>query len=167
MSPRAACTRLAVVAVMAATVSALALAASAAAATCPRTTLADIEDEVMCPVCGTPLQLATEAPQAQRERALIVRLIARCRSKDEIKRELVAEFGPRVLALPEDRGTRLASYLVPGLALGFAVLALVFAARRWRRGGSRAAAAATATAADGGDPDDPRVDRELERSGLL
>ena len=37
---------------------------------CPKTTLGDIEDEVMCPVCGTPLGLATEAPQAQRERAL-------------------------------------------------------------------------------------------------
>ncbi|SEH10163.1 cytochrome c-type biogenesis protein CcmH [Thermoleophilum album] len=164
MSPRAAFTRLAVVAVLAATVSALALAASAAAATCPRTTLADVEDEVMCPVCGTPLQLVTEAPQAQRERALIVRLIARCRSKEEIKRALVAEFGPRVLALPEDRGTRLASYLVPTLALGFAVLGLVFAARRWRRSGGRALAATTAAR---GDPHDPRVDRELERSGLL
>ena len=31
----------------------------------------------MCPVCGTPLGLATEAPQAQRERAYIQRLIDR------------------------------------------------------------------------------------------
>ena len=38
---------------------------------CPKTTLGDVEDEVMCPVCGTPLGLATEAPQAERERALI------------------------------------------------------------------------------------------------
>ena len=64
----------------------LALAVPAAAtADCPKTTLGDVEDEVMCPVCGTPLELATEAPQAQREREYIEQLIADCRSKDEVK----------------------------------------------------------------------------------
>ena len=42
----------------------LAPAAAALAADCPQTTLGDVEDEVMCPVCGVPLGLATEAPQA-------------------------------------------------------------------------------------------------------
>ena len=58
----------------------------------------------MCPVCGTPLGLASESPQAQRERAYIERLIASCRSKDEVKQALVAEFGDSVLALPGDQG---------------------------------------------------------------
>ena len=44
----------------------LAAAPAALAQDCPQTTLGDIEDEVMCPICGTPLGLATEAPQAQR-----------------------------------------------------------------------------------------------------
>ena len=44
------------------------IAAPAAAAQCPQATLGDIEDEVMCPVCGTPLALATEAPQAIQQR---------------------------------------------------------------------------------------------------
>jgi hypothetical protein len=45
-----------------------ALAAPAAAlAAQPRTTLNDIEDEVMCVVCGVPLNIA-ESPQADRER---------------------------------------------------------------------------------------------------
>ena len=59
---------------------ALSVAAGASAQSCPRTTLADVEDEVMCPVCGTPLGLASEAPQAQRERAYIERMIASCKS---------------------------------------------------------------------------------------
>ena len=80
---------------------ALALPAGAAvAADCPKTTLAAVEAEVMCPVCGTPLGLATEAPQANRERAFIQRLVERCRSKEEIKEILVAQYGPGVLALP-------------------------------------------------------------------
>ena len=53
------------------------LAPSAAlAADCPRTSLSAVEDEVMCVVCGTPLELATEAPQANRERALIQSLVS-------------------------------------------------------------------------------------------
>ena len=47
---------------------ALALAAAApAGAAEPQTSLADIEDEVMCTICGTTLQLAN-APQANQQR---------------------------------------------------------------------------------------------------
>lgn len=83
----------------------------------PRTSLAEIDDEVMCPVCGTPLELATEAPQAQREREFIRRLAGEGRSKEQIKAALVAEFGDEVLALPRARGFDRAAYLVPVAAL--------------------------------------------------
>jgi cytochrome c-type biogenesis protein CcmH len=116
-----------------AAVAALALLPAAAAANCPRTTLSDVEDEVMCPVCGVPLELATEAPQAQRERAYIQRLIHGCRSKEQIKQALVAQFGEQVLAKPDDKGFDLAAYLVPVLGLVLAALALGLAAWRWRR----------------------------------
>jgi cytochrome c-type biogenesis protein CcmH/NrfF len=117
----------------------LALAAPAAAA-CPQTSLGDLEDEVMCPVCGTSLGLATEAPQAQRERAFIQGLIDDCKSKDEIKDALVAEFGDGVLALPDDDGFDLAAYLVPLAILLGAGGAIAVGVRRWR--------ARPATAAD-------------------
>ena len=39
--------------------------------------------------------VASEAPQAQRERAFIQRLIDQCKSKEQIKTALVAEFGDR------------------------------------------------------------------------
>ncbi len=54
----------------------LAAPAVAAAATCPRTSLGDVEDEVMCLECGVPLDVAEGSGQAQRERAFIVRQIA-------------------------------------------------------------------------------------------
>ena len=133
----------------------LALPAAAVAA-CPQTTLGDVEDEVMCPVCGTPLSLATEAPQAQRERELIERLIARCRSKDEIKRVLVAQFGDEVLALPDDEGFDLAAYLVPGLALLFGAGAVALAVLRWRANRWRR----WPDHPPGSDPGDPAGDRE-------
>jgi cytochrome c-type biogenesis protein CcmH len=115
----------------------LALAAPAAAQDCPKTTLGDVEDEVMCPVCGTPLALATEAPQAQDQRAYIEELIAQCRSKDEIKEALVAEYGEGVLALPGDEGDDdlgdVLVYVIPALGLLLAAGGIAFAVMRWRR----------------------------------
>ena len=113
---------------------ALLLAAPLAAAGAPRASLPDIEDEVMCPVCGVPLSIA-EAPQAQREREFIRGLIARGYDKPRIKRALEAEFGPAVLALPRKSGFDLAAYLVP-ILLGLAAAAGVgIALARWRRRG--------------------------------
>jgi cytochrome c-type biogenesis protein CcmH len=109
----------------------LGITAIPAAAAEPRASLTDIEDEVMCPICGTPLNLA-EAPQAERERAFIRRQIANGQTKEEIKDALVREYGPEVLATPESEGFDLAAWLVPGGGILLAVLALALAVRRWR-----------------------------------
>jgi cytochrome c-type biogenesis protein CcmH len=109
------------------------LAPAAPAAESPPS-LAQIEEEVMCPVCGTLLQLA-EAPQAQREKAFIARLIAEGRSEEQIKDALVAEYGEEVLALPEGSGFNLSAYLVPIVAFLLAAAALAVGILRWRRAG--------------------------------
>ena len=135
----------------------------AVASACPKTTLGDIEDEVMCSICKTPLALAEEAPQAQRERAFIEREIAACRSKDQIKRALVAQFGPAVLALPGDAGddngvADKLIYIVPAVGLLLAAAAIGLTANRWRhrrQGPTPAAAGDTA-----------RVDLDMERYDL-
>jgi cytochrome c-type biogenesis protein CcmH len=111
---------------------ALLLAFAPAALACPKTSLGDLEDEVMCPVCGTSLGLATEAPQAQRERAYIQGLVDQCKSKDEIKDALVAQFGDQVLAQPDDEGFDLAAYLIPLAILLTGAGAVVIGVRRWR-----------------------------------
>ena len=112
---------------------ALALPATALAAGCVQTTVVDLEDEVMCPVCGMPLGLAREAPQARRERAFIARQIAACRSKDDIKAALVEEFGPAVLAEPPRGGFGATVYGVPLVAGGAVLAGVILALRRWRR----------------------------------
>jgi len=111
----------------------LALAAPAAAE--PRASLPDIEDEVMCPICGVTLELATEAPQAIQEREFIRELIAEGQTKEQIKDALVAEFGDQVLAVPETEGFDLAAWLVPGAAIVIAAGAIFVGLRRWRRAG--------------------------------
>ncbi len=107
---------------------------SAAAAT-PQTSLSEISSEVMCPVCGTLLELA-ESPQAQREKAFVSRLVAEGKSKDEIKDALVTEYGTEVLALPQGSGFDLSAYLVPIVAFVIAVIALAVGVLRWRRAGA-------------------------------
>jgi cytochrome c-type biogenesis protein CcmH len=139
--------------------------AAAVAKDCPQTTLGDIEDEVMCPVCGTPLGLASESPQAQRERAYIERLIAQCKSKDEVKQALVAEFGDRVLALPGDEGDTSVGdvlvYVVPAVGIVLAAAGIAFAVVRWRRRRQAPGRGGTLATADGA-----RLDDDMERYDL-
>lgn len=144
------------------------VATPAAAAACPQTNLPDLEDEVMCTVCGTTLGLATEAPQAQRERAFILARVERCESKDQIKAALAAEFGAEVLATPDEEGFGAAAYLVPVLVLLGGVAAVVVTALRSRR--RRAAVASDPGAGDGAPVPSTgsaaRLDADLERYDL-
>ena len=142
----------------------LALAAPALAATAePQTNLADIEDEVMCVVCGVPLELATDAPQAIQERNLIRHLIAQGLTKDEIKDRLVAEYGDEVLATPSDSGFDLAAWLVPGAAIVIAAVAIAIGLRRWRRrGDAEPPDTGPAVTAD----ESKRIDEDLARYRL-
>ena len=78
----------------------LLLAAPAVASACPKTSTSDVAGEVMCLQCGVPLNLAQDAPSAKRERAFIQQLVDQCRSKEQIKTALVAQFGDKVLADP-------------------------------------------------------------------
>ncbi len=159
--------------IVAALVAAVALAAPTAALAqdCPRTSLGDIEDEVMCPICGTPLGLATESPQAQDEREFIQRLIDDCRSKDQIKTALVAQYGERVLALPGDEGGDddlgdVLVYVVPALAVLLAAGRdrLRGAALAPQRPGGQATRRRSAAAAGG--PASKELDADLERYDL-
>jgi cytochrome c-type biogenesis protein CcmH/NrfF len=110
----------------------LLIGAPAAAAREEQADLADISDEVMCVVCGVPLELAQEAPQAEAERNFIRKLIAAGETKDEIKDALVAEYGEQVLAVPGDEGFDLAAWVVPGLAFLLAAGGIALALHRWR-----------------------------------
>lgn len=148
------------------TAAALLATSSVGLAAAPQTTLTDIESEVMCPICGTLLELA-ESPQAARERAFISGLIAEGRTKAEIKDELVAQYGDRVLALPQGSGFDLSAYLVPAIGFVLAAVAVAASVWRWRNRPDRS----------GGDEDDPeprapsgedaeRLDADLARYDL-
>lgn len=152
---------------MAALVAALALMAAGplnAGAATTQTSVSEISSEVMCPVCGTLLELA-EAPQAQRQKVFIARLVAAGKSKNQIKDALVAEYGEEVLAVPRGSGFDLSAYLVPIVAFAIAVAALAIGVLRWRRAGT--SPSDERPSPDGPSPEDSeRLDADLARYDL-
>jgi cytochrome c-type biogenesis protein CcmH len=98
----------------------------------PPPTLSDIEDEVVCPTCKVTLD-QSDAPVADRMRAYIRGRIAAGDSKEEIKAKLVAQFGPRVLAVPQRRGFDLLAWVLPIGAAILAAGAVGVVAWRWSR----------------------------------
>ena len=110
---------------------------------------ADLEAELVCPVCGTTLD-QSDAPIAQRMKRYIRQRLAAGASEKQSKAELVDQFGPGVLAEPPKSGFNLLAWLVP---LGIGVLGAAFVAVlavAWSRRRT-------------GDAAEPELDPELER----
>jgi cytochrome c-type biogenesis protein CcmH/NrfF len=142
---------------------ATAVLAAPSAIAAERASLTEIEKQVMCPVCGTLLQLA-ESPQAQREKAFIQRLIAEGKTEAQIKDALVAEYGDEVLALPQDSGFSLSAYVVPIVAFLVAAVALALGVLRWRRASGSGQDQPAAAGPKGDDAE--RLDADLARYDL-
>ena len=138
------------------------LAPAAARAGEQHPTLAELEGEVMCPTCHTTLDQSS-SPVADRIRAFIRARIAAGDTKSGIERELVAQFGPAILAAPPHKGFGLLAWWLPiaGLLVGLA--AVTAGVWQW----SRSREPVAAEAAPGEAPLEPelerRVDEELAR----
>lgn len=109
---------------------ALLLCGSASAAGPPKA--ADLEAELVCPVCETTLDQST-APVAERMKTFIRVRIAAGDTEQEIKDALVAEFGPAVLAKPPEGGFGLLAWLLPLAALIAGAIAIAVLLRSWSR----------------------------------
>ena len=125
----------------------------------PRSSLTDIENDVMCVVCNTPLAVS-QSPQADAERRFISGLIAKGYTKSQIERALVAQYGPAVLALPPAHGFNLTVYVLPAAILLLGAAGLAFALPRWRR--RTRALEGRASSAAGAPSLDPTDARRLE-----
>jgi cytochrome c-type biogenesis protein CcmH len=112
---------------------ALVFAAPAAAACAhPRTSLAYLEGQVMCPTCHTTLDQSDSAA-AQRIEAFISRKISACWTKEQIEAALVANYGPGILAAPSHKGFDLLAWWLPIAGVLGGGLVLAFGVWRWSR----------------------------------
>jgi cytochrome c-type biogenesis protein CcmH len=120
-------------------------------------TQAELEGEVMCPVCGTTLD-QSDSPAAQQIKRVIARGIAAGESKSEIEDRLVANYGDSILAAPPHHGLGLLAWWLP--IVGITAAAVLVGAGAWRWSRTREPAAPA-------EPLDPalerRVDDELRR----
>ena len=112
---------------------ALAFAGPAAAACAqPRTSLAYLEGQVMCPTCHTTLDQSDSAA-ARRIEAFIQTRIDQCATAAQIKSELVANFGAGILAAPPRKGFDLLAWWLPIGGVLAGALLLGVGVWRWSR----------------------------------
>jgi cytochrome c-type biogenesis protein CcmH len=137
----------------------LALPASAAASE-KHPTLRELEGDLMCPTCGTSLELSN-APAADQIRRFVRARIAAGDTKSEIEDKLVAEFGRGVLASPPKEGFDLLAWVLPLLALGLGAAAIGVLVVRWSRA-REPEPAAGAAGANGRVPLDPALEQRLD-----
>jgi cytochrome c-type biogenesis protein CcmH len=128
------------VAVLCATI-ALAATPAAWAAAKPRTSLTDVESDVMCTICHEPLAEA-QSLEADQERSYIRGLIAQGLTKAQIEQDLVVQYGPGVLGRPPAQGLNLTVYILPPAILLAGIVILAVTLPRWRRRTRAAAQAA-------------------------
>jgi cytochrome c-type biogenesis protein CcmH len=115
-------------------------------------TLAELEGEVMCPVCGTTLDQSNSPAAVQIKRVIATR-IAAGDTKSQIEDKLVAEYGEAILAAPPRKGFGLVAWWLP--VAGIVAAAMVVGAGAWRWARSREPAPV-------GPPLDPSSERRLD-----
>ena len=140
---------------------ALGMGAAGSGSTDTHTSLPVIERQVMCVTCKIPLNVA-QSQQADRERAFIQSLIDEGQTEAQIKRSLVAQYGPTVLALPAAHGFDLTVYLVPLAAFLALLTTLAVLLPRWRRR-AREQAAGTVETPRLSSADSARLDADLAK----
>jgi cytochrome c-type biogenesis protein CcmH len=139
---------------------ALVIGVPAALASEQHPTLHELEGQLMCPTCGTPLDMS-EAPAANRIRAFITARIRAGDTRSEIMDKLVAQFGPEIRAAPPASGFGLLAWLLPLVALVGGGVVIGFYAWRWSHS-REPAPVGGAPEQNGRAPLDPDVERRLE-----
>jgi cytochrome c-type biogenesis protein CcmH len=112
---------------------ALALAAPAAAACAqPRTSMAYMEGQVMCPICHTTLDMSNSAAALQIDGFIRAR-IAKCWTSQRIEAALVQNYGKGILAAPPDSGFDILAWWLPIAGVLGGAIVLAFGVWRWSR----------------------------------
>jgi cytochrome c-type biogenesis protein CcmH len=138
------------------------LLAPAAMASERHPTLNELENEVMCPVCGTTLAQSDSAAAKQIERDIQIK-IREGWTKSRIENFLVQQYGESILASPSKHGFNLLAWLLPVVGLIGAAAVLGVAAWGWSRGRAEPETPAVQSS-NGQGPMDPELERRLDEA---
>jgi cytochrome c-type biogenesis protein CcmH len=92
----------------------------------------DLEAEFVCPTCKTTLD-QSDSPIARRMKQVIRNSLAEGKTEAQIRHQLVAQFGPAVVAEPPKKGFDLLAWLVPLGILAAGAVGVGAIAWGWRR----------------------------------
>jgi cytochrome c-type biogenesis protein CcmH len=125
-------------------------------------TQSELEAELVCPTCHTPLD-ESSSPIAQQMKAFIRQRIAAGATRSEIIDELVGppnNLGPAVLGVPQTHGFDLLAWILPFAGIGIGAAGLGGGAWYWSRNrpGDDSPLATT------GPPLDPELDRRVDEA---
>jgi cytochrome c-type biogenesis protein CcmH/NrfF len=86
----------------------------------------------MCPTCHTTLDQSDSAAALQIEHYISKR-ISQCATAQQIESELVANYGPAILAAPPHKGFDLLAWWLPIVGVLAGAVILAFGVWRWSR----------------------------------
>jgi cytochrome c-type biogenesis protein CcmH/NrfF len=126
--------------------------------------LPQVQQDFMCTVCHEPLNEA-RSDEAYQENGILRQLIAQGDGLPQIKRVMVSQYGPGVLADPPAHGFNLFAYIIPGVVIALGVATIAITIPRWRRGATRRQTAHPSDSAASAlsDEDAQRLDADLAR----
>jgi cytochrome c-type biogenesis protein CcmH len=110
------------------------LLAAPAAASEQHPTLLELESQIMCPVCAGETLAQSDSPAAAQVKRYIQRRIAAGDTRSQIKRELVSQYGTRILAAPPRHGFDLLAWVLPLVLILGGAGAMAVLAWHWTRG---------------------------------
>jgi cytochrome c-type biogenesis protein CcmH len=126
-----------------------------------RPTQAEVEKELICPVCKPATLDQSDSEIARNMKGFIARRIAAGDTKSEIKDKLVDQFGGQVLAAPPRSGFNWLAWILPLAGLGLGAVVVGVAAWRWSRSREQTADLPL-EARNGRRSIDPELERRLE-----
>ena len=124
-------------------------------------TLLELENQVMCPVCAGETLAQSDVPAAQQVKRNIQKWIDEGNTRSEIKRKLVADYGPQILAAPPRHGFDLLAWVLPLAGILGAAGVLGVLAWRWSRRREEPEHVPGAWSLNGR-PLDPEIERKLD-----
>ena len=123
-------------------------------------TLAELEDQLMCPVCAGETLAQSDSVPAQRIKAHLQQRIGQGWSRSRIVNEEVDIWGTRILAAPRKHGFDLLAWVLPLVGIFAAAGILALLAWRWTR--TREEPASPGPASMNGRPLDPELEKRLD-----
>jgi len=123
-------------------------------------TLAELEDQLMCPVCQGETLAQSDSVPAQRIKAHLQQRINQGWSRSRIINEEVDIWGTRILAAPRKHGFDLLAWVLPLVGIFVAAGILALLAWRWTR--TREEPVPLGPASLNGRPLDPELEKRLD-----